>query len=743
MLQWKLPEEPTHNATINSVTMHLYGQPSDIGEWKWSWSDWEWYWEWSYRWDAGSQERTIEVYDMESSFGEQPTWNNSTTWSSGSFSNADYNNTYTVDNISLSSSVEGEEIDFNVTGAMWGSDRNPVWGESCQLVLVGSGYKGSDSNKHLDRFGSSETNPQDNRNVINGGRPMLRVNYSIAPDTYEYTWVDPLSGTYPDSDQKQVENGSWTINVSSSSALPETFALRTYIDKKSATKIASSAFLTSFNDSQGDRVGLVLYSNTSSNYTNNQSSYIRNGSQWVGYFKVDNYNEGNYSFELSWEDNSTMDLQLYEGIDIINSTSGNSSPVSVSETIESSQNYKLVIEKKSGDINDSAFDINVTSSDVDNITIDWEIWSAKTESTLKNDTYHLENAVNTMTCEGLTAIDEGIYVANNELENITGNSTMVLMTDGIDNAGSHSLLEQAQRARDQNTVIYTVGFGSSESEVDPVLEQIANITGGEYYFAPNSTVLEDIFVGIASDITNFSATGPKLELHIPHNYITNLSIATATYQDNSSNSTIGNNSTFVKPSYPSNVTDSSEPDIENIGDRDVLRWDLPPTMGMGDKWGVWYQLRVQGAGTVPLILPTSTLSYTDINGTSINISISYSGDTSIGGSGASVDYVSLGDVNIEPQSDIINISDNDPVTITARYSDGNPAIANALLYTNLGGFGGSQYPFNLTVSGSETVNFSSSTAGNAFMYSFASNGNNSVSDSAKIYVRPKGSITLN
>ncbi|WP_462271845.1 VWA domain-containing protein [Methanohalophilus sp.] len=958
----------------------------------------------------------------------------------------------------------------------------------------------------------------------------------------EYIWLYPLSESYPEDDNEIIEHGNWTVRVTSSFP-DEEFDLETYIDKKSATRIASSAFLTSFNESQGDQVGLIHYSKESINSTANQSSYISNGSEWVGYLTVDS--RSTCEFNLSWTDDSVMEMKLYEGVDLLNYTSSSSPPIGISSILEADTDYRLVIEKNSGDANDSAFtiytnasqlpsekamlvytdsyenvpryrtwdgsswsskksagyvegaithlvleaspssnefilgsldenqdanfqryehewgyvnefssdmntykrrgfdiayeqnsgesvtayiddnsvnyrtwdknnwsleeyissstlgdgtlywislesapdsdeivmvtldysrdiraqvwngsswgnsnvitndsramsyqcydvvyeqqsgdtivvwsnrndntvhykiwngttwsseedlytfddsqrvywirmaedpgsddillamsdlnndvrvahwngsfwsdtqeiensspdytirsfdvafesgsgegmvvwsddtavpkyktwngtswgseleasnvsnnvrwvklepdpksnsiflvtsddggssspDINVqmwedsswtspvevatsSRSDYENFDVvfnnvdpevktpqlDWKLWSAELSSKLEYNKDHINTAIK-KDSKGLTAIDEGMYVANNELENITGNSTMVLMTDGIDNAGSHSLLEQAQRARDQNTVIYTVGFGNSESEVDPVLEQIANITGGEYYFAPNSTVLEDIFVGIAADITNFSATGPRLELHIPHNYITNLSIATATYQDNSSNLTEGNKSTFVEPTYPSKG--NSEPVIENRGDRDVLRWDLPPTMGMGDKWGVWYQLKVQGAGTVPLILPTSTLNYTDVNDTSIDISISYSGDTSIGGSGAFVDYVSLGDVTIKPQSDIINISENDPVTITARYSDGNPAIANVLLYTNMGGFGGSQYPYNITISGSDTVNFSSSTAGKAFIYSFASNGNNSVSDSAKIYVRPKGSITLN
>ncbi|MEZ5335590.1 MAG: VWA domain-containing protein [Methanolobus sp.] len=117
---------------------------------------------------------------------------------------------------------------------------------------------------------------------------------------------------------------------------------------------------------------------------------------------------------------------------------------------------------------------NSVDSPATSTPVSWNEWSASVTSTLENDSLsHLENAIDTITADGLTAIDEGLFVANNELNSSDGNSTIVIMSDGLDNAGYHSLLEEAYKARDNNTVIYTVGFGNNESEVDPMLEEIA------------------------------------------------------------------------------------------------------------------------------------------------------------------------------------------------------------------------------------------------------------------------------
>ncbi|MHC1576709.1 MAG: VWA domain-containing protein, partial [Methanosarcinaceae archaeon] len=1005
LLRWELPDAPTHNATINSVTMYLHGMVEPSGGW-----------------DADTDNRAIDVYDMDTSYNTTPNWNHNDsmgTWSSGGFSNADYNSSYSIDSVSLSSSIEDDVVEFNITCATWDSDRTPDWGENCNIVLVGSGYDGTDANPSIDRFASVETNTEDHHYSLNGWRPLVTINYSISEDTYEYIWIDPLSYTYPDTDTGIVEIGNWTVRVTGNSEV-EPFNVGTYIDKKSATKLASSSFISSFDESNGDRAGLILYSSDYVVNSSTQTSYVRNASEWVSYFTVNN--GASYTIDLSWNDSSDLNMFLYEGTEVMNSSTGSSQSESLSSSLSGGIDYRIEVSKVSGQINDTQFMINVSSSplhmavcayydsnsggvpryrlwDIDEwddedsanlvganirqitmessssrdeiimgtvddqmdanfqilsdstwntvqefstsldsystrgfdiayestsddalvvyldksiddgvpryriwdgsswsgdgavdgtnpgagdirwielasnplsdemvlVTLDdsrdiraqvwdgsnwgntlsitndaratgyrcfdvayeqgsgdamivwsdtdgyvhsciwdgsawgtendlytfdsshkvywikmasdvnsnnivmgdenrdkdicvsvwngsswssrvqvetdcyeyskrifdvafetlsgeaiivwgdstttpkymtwngswntessatdltgsgytrwvqlrpdpssneiflmtsdgdndiniqqwdgsqwglrsevesssskdyenfdlvyqkyeesstqalvnWKEWRATVTSSLENDPLsHLESAIDAMTAEGLTAIDEGMYEANNELSSVSDNSTMVLMTDGIDNAGYHSLINQAERARDQNTVIHTIGFGSSESEVDPVLSEIANITGGDYFFAPNSSVLENIFEGIAADMTNFSAEGPTLSIHVPHNYITNLSLATANYVSNSTNSTIGNITVFPAPISPS--TANAEPDITIIGDRTQLLWQLP-NMEPGEKWGVWYQLKVQGAGSVPLILPTSSINYTDVNGTMVDV----------------------------------------------------------------------------------------------------------------------------
>ncbi|SFM67324.1 VWA domain-containing protein [Methanolobus profundi] len=385
--------------------------------------------------------------------------------------------------------------------------------------------------------------------------------------------------------------------------------------------------------------------------------------------------------------------------------------------------------------------------DKDNIVEDtpvlWNQWTANAASTFENDTLtHLGNVIDTITADGLTAIDEGLFIANNELSSVEGNSTIVIMSDGLDNAGYHSLLEEAYRARDNNSVIYTVGFGNDVSDVDPMLEEIANMTGGTYYFAPNSSVLKAIFTGIAADITNFSASGTAMNIDIPYNYITPLSVAKTTYVSGSSNSTIGNESFFETPKGPS--TGNAEPDPTSLSDRTRLKWYLP-NMESGDKWGVWYQLKVDGIGYIPVIMSTSSVTYTDISSEIIDVNIPSSGGTSVGGGFANVSSYILGSLDVEPERPLILVDDTTVIDLTVRDITGNHSAAYVYLYSDVGYFGNCENPINVTVVGSDSVDFSSAVASNAHITAYAYNVNNAsdiISATEIIIVRPKGMITI-
>ncbi len=111
------------------------------------------------------------------------------------------------------------------------------------------------------------------------------------------------------------------------------------------------------------------------------------------------------------------------------------------------------------------------------------------------------------------AIDELL----SEMAQDNANKVMVLMTDGLPNQyynettgscpiGEYSVpkskeyaIQMAQRAKDNNIMIYSIGFGS-DADTD-LLQNIATITGGKYYYAPTGSQLKEIYEAIASQIS--------------------------------------------------------------------------------------------------------------------------------------------------------------------------------------------------------------------------------------------------
>ena len=141
------------------------------------------------------------------------------------------------------------------------------------------------------------------------------------------------------------------------------------------------------------------------------------------------------------------------------------------------------------------------------------------------------------------------------------------------------------------------------------------------------------------------------------------------------------------------------------GNITILSWKLP-NLNPGDKWGIWYQQKVQGAGYVPLMLDTSNITFNDLFGTFINITINSPPGVSIGGGGLDVSYLALGDMQLIANPPVVFTNENSTITVTAKYEDGNPAIASTTLFSDLGYFNDLQNPLNnLTVSGLQLHKF--------------------------------------
>ncbi|MBR4985713.1 MAG: VWA domain-containing protein [Proteobacteria bacterium] len=117
--------------------------------------------------------------------------------------------------------------------------------------------------------------------------------------------------------------------------------------------------------------------------------------------------------------------------------------------------------------------------------------------------------------ESQTAIGDALGLAAERLRDAPGNSkVMILLTDGVNNAGYEDPLETARMAAQFGIKIYTIGIGTNGTapiymthpftgrkyidqipvELDEAsLTQIAEMTGGEYFRAKDRAGLEDIY----------------------------------------------------------------------------------------------------------------------------------------------------------------------------------------------------------------------------------------------------------
>ncbi len=121
---------------------------------------------------------------------------------------------------------------------------------------------------------------------------------------------------------------------------------------------------------------------------------------------------------------------------------------------------------------------------------------------LTYDQSSVKGQIDALSATGSTNTRAAIDKANSHLiSNGRGNVqwVMVLVTDG-EAPGSSDALPKAQAAANNSIVIYTIGLGNDINET--LLREIANVTGGKYYFAldPNRDNLSDIYLEIADEL---------------------------------------------------------------------------------------------------------------------------------------------------------------------------------------------------------------------------------------------------
>ena len=146
-------------------------------------------------------------------------------------------------------------------------------------------------------------------------------------------------------------------------------------------------------------------------------------------------------------------------------------------------------------------------------------WTAALNKKLSNDHASTKSAVNGLIASGATNIGDAIDKANKELIStvnpLTTAKIQIILTDGRANQPNGNgfeenpldlalALDKSLEAAENGIMIFTVGLGPDINA--NMLRNIAQNTGGKYYFAPTSNDLTEIFNQIASETCKSTST---------------------------------------------------------------------------------------------------------------------------------------------------------------------------------------------------------------------------------------------
>ena len=196
-----------------------------------------------------------------------------------------------------------------------------------------------------------------------------------------------------------------------------------------------------------------------------------------------------------------------------------------------------------------------------------------------------KNTINGLPASGGTPIGEGL---NRALDHLIENGrdgavkAIILLTDGWWNMGC-SPIDQAKRAANHRIPIYVIGWGGVNYDE---LTQIAEITGGKCYFPATVEDLEEIYEGLAKELSNITAKNVTLRVEL---------------------------SDAVE--YAGNA--SVEPGEIN---GKILTWDLGE-ISMNQTKSISFDIRPGVSGEVKLNTDNSSITYEDVYGHSHEVQL--------------------------------------------------------------------------------------------------------------------------
>ena len=131
-----------------------------------------------------------------------------------------------------------------------------------------------------------------------------------------------------------------------------------------------------------------------------------------------------------------------------------------------------------------------------------------------NDKQALNRAIRQIEPSGSTALYDSIVDATTQLRGQSGRRALIVLTDGQDRVGvedaspasTHTLAQAIAAAHDVGIAVQVVGLGERNTGDlragidEAVLTQIAEQTGGQYFYTPEAQALSELYASLASSL---------------------------------------------------------------------------------------------------------------------------------------------------------------------------------------------------------------------------------------------------
>lgn len=126
--------------------------------------------------------------------------------------------------------------------------------------------------------------------------------------------------------------------------------------------------------------------------------------------------------------------------------------------------------------------------------------SVLTWEAFTTDKVELHREIQQIEAKDGTALYDAIVAGVDLLRDQPGRRVLVVLSDGEDTHSDNSLDEALAYAEEAGQPVYVVGLGDGSNIDEPVLEQIATETGGQYFYAPEADELAALYAGLAGNI---------------------------------------------------------------------------------------------------------------------------------------------------------------------------------------------------------------------------------------------------